>query len=147
MPRGTPQRRVWPWLALGLSVACAKRGAAPGAEPPGAEPPAAADAAVPGSRTLEALEEDLGRLTGELEAAEIREPADAGAEAMGTNTTQCERLCGIKGSICELSTAICELADGHTDEPRYAASCDAARGHCERVSSVCEERGCDACAS
>jgi hypothetical protein len=142
MPRGTPPRRVWPWLALGLSVACAKQGAVP--QP---ESPAAADAAAPGSRTLESLEEDLGRLTGELEVVEIGEPADAGAEAMGTDTTKCERLCGIKLSICELSTAICELAEGHTDEPRYAASCDGARGQCERVVSVCEERGCDACPS
>lgn len=142
MPRGTPPWRVWPWLALGLSVACAKKGAAPTAESP-----TAADTAVYGSRTLESLEEDLGRLTGELEAVEIGEPADASAEAMGPSTTKCERLCGIKLSICELSTAICELADGHTDEPRYAASCDAARGQCERVASVCEGRGCDACPS
>ncbi|MBL8946002.1 MAG: hypothetical protein JNK45_22750 [Myxococcales bacterium] len=145
MPRGTPPRRLWPWLVLGLSAACAKRAAAPDSEVPST--PSAADAAVAGSRTLESLEQDLGQLTGELELAETGEPADAGADPMGTASAKCERLCGIKGSICELSTAICELADDHTDEPRYAASCDDARGHCERATSVCEQRGCDGCPS
>lgn len=142
MPRGTPPRRPWPWLVLGLAAACAKRGASRDSEAPAAD-----DMASPVSRSLESLEQDLGRLTTELEAAdpspELGEPADA----MGTDTTKCERLCAIKGSICELSASICELAGEHPDEPRYAESCSSARAHCERAASICEQRGGDACQS
>jgi hypothetical protein len=64
--------------------------------------------------------------------------ADGGGDAEGA---RCERICELATNICGLRDHICELADEHRNELRYAQICERAELDCQRATAACE--GCD----
>jgi hypothetical protein len=52
--------------------------------------------------------------------------------------TQCERICGLAESTCDLRDRICRMAERHFGDVRYATSCIRAEDQCEAVRSRCE---------
>lgn len=52
-------------------------------------------------------------------------------------STRCERICELAQIACELEARICDLAEGHPDDPRYAQACTRAADQCEVASQAC----------
>jgi hypothetical protein len=51
--------------------------------------------------------------------------------------TRCERVCGLAESTCELQLQICELAERHATDTRYADACDRAALQCDAAAAEC----------
>lgn len=124
--------------ALALALACNKQGgetAAPGAD---------AATAAPEATSIDDLERQLGQLHGELEQQAVREQGaptgDHAADASeNAASSRCTRTCELATAICGLRAQICELADDHEDEPRYAAACSRASDDCDRATEACDD--------
>lgn len=132
---------------LGLA-ACAKKapataspaasdvaGGAAGAE---ASPSLEADAAEP-TEDLDDLQLRLDKLEDDL--LKVGVPLrDREAEAVplaADDRDGCERRCQLAEAICELEGSICDLADRHTGEDRYADACARAGDDCTRAEEAC----------
>jgi hypothetical protein len=123
--------------AFALALACNKQGSkttAPGADA------ATAEAAPP---SIDDLELELAQRRSELEQHGVREQgtptADHAADVAGdTAGSRCTRTCELATAICGLRGQICELADEHEDEPRYAEVCSLASEDCDRATEACD---------
>lgn len=133
----TTSRWGWPpvILALGLLPGCNKQPAATEAPASGGDG-AAADSAGPHpispSSDLESLQRDL-----EARAQELADVTDEQHGVPASATERCTRVCQLEAAICDISDAICGLAEEHPDEPRYADSCTDARQECGRAEEAC----------
>ncbi len=80
---------------------------------------------------------DVDRQHGELESAE----RDLAETLAGDDSTRCTTAARLRDRICELSEAICEIADRYADNTTIGSRCEDARGRCEsareRVGSAC----------
>ncbi len=54
--------------------------------------------------------------------------------------SRCERICGLKDAICDVSDRICGLAETHQDEDKYTEACTRSQGRCEQAADACS--GC-----
>lgn len=51
--------------------------------------------------------------------------------------SRCERICGLKEAICDVSDRICGLAETHADEEKYTDACARSQGRCEQAADAC----------
>lgn len=123
---------------------------APATEPTGEEAPAEADDAGEGVQptTPEAYEPaptaappDYADEPLEAEASSYgqgRERQRRASAHRDQAPSRCERVCDLAEATCELETQICELAERHPDEPRYAQACARAEQQCEAAARACD---------
>lgn len=67
-----------------------------------------------------------------------RRSAGRSANREHREPSRCERVCQLAAATCELETQICELAERHPDEPRYARACQRAEQQCLAASQACQ---------
>ncbi|MBV1862692.1 MAG: hypothetical protein KUG77_29995 [Nannocystaceae bacterium] len=51
--------------------------------------------------------------------------------------TRCERICSLKGAICDVSERICGLAESHEGEEKYIEACTRSESRCEQATTAC----------
>jgi len=71
------------------------------------------------------------------------EPKRDGDNLKRSESTPCQRICTLAGVACDLSKRICQLADDHQGDARYANACWNAGQQCEDASDACTD--CTAC--
>lgn len=141
-----------------LGVGCAKK--SPATSAPRDASGGMAGAAADESAEWESQDDRLARIEAELDryeesmleaGVELPEPVQALRQDAGKSATpaaagdpaqRCQRICDLSANMCTLRDRICELADEHTDDARYAATCERAGLDCDRATEACE--GCDA---
>lgn len=146
------------------SSACApkRKGTAAPADAAAAEAPGEAtfEDEAPPPQSFEELEARLSQYEAQALASGVPLPAapavardDAGAEAQvgdeggvaegpegyAQNASRCERVCDLAEAICGLESKICDMADRHPTERRYAETCARAESDCDRASAACTD--------
>lgn len=51
--------------------------------------------------------------------------------------SRCERICGLKDAICDVSDRICGLAGAHEEDVQYVEACARSESRCEQATTAC----------
>lgn len=51
--------------------------------------------------------------------------------------SRCERICGLKDAICDVSDRICGLAETHADDKKYTEACTRSESRCTQATDAC----------
>ncbi len=70
--------------------------------------------------------------------AKSGEPEPAGDTEVVNRVQRCTRICELRVAICDVSERICSLAEEHTDDSRYAQTCERSQARCEQATQACE---------
>jgi hypothetical protein len=138
--------------AAGIYVSRAQPGRAEAEPPAGAAagPPAdpSADPSADGDTELDA---DAEPMPAPMEAPTDEAYAPTAADRREVQATRrrsamkekradghrCERICDLAEMACELEARICEMADKHHGETRYADACTRAQHQCATAADAC----------